>query len=60
MNQFLSEIYEKYTKIVKSANWIGFLNWLAKINNIELIEPISQPLTKTQIDQFENVISLLN
>ena len=23
MNQFLSEIYEKYTKMVKSANLIG-------------------------------------
>ena len=28
MNQFLSEIYEKYTKIVKSANLIGFLKQL--------------------------------
>ena len=28
MNQFLSEIQEKYMKIVKSANLIGFLNRL--------------------------------
>ena len=35
MNQFLSEIYEKYMKIVKSANLIGFLNQLAKISKIE-------------------------
>ena len=28
MNQFLSEIQEKYTKIVKNANLIGFLNRL--------------------------------
>ena len=29
MNRFLPEIHEKYTKIVKSANLIGFLNQLA-------------------------------
>ena len=28
MNRFLPEIHEKYTKIVKSANLIGFLNRL--------------------------------
>ena len=35
MNQFLSEILEKYMKIVKNANLIGFLNQLAKIDKIE-------------------------
>ena len=34
MNQFLSEILEKYTKIVKSANLIWFLNQLAKTSNL--------------------------
>ena len=34
MNQFLSEIYEKYTKIVKNANLIGFLNRLAIFFNL--------------------------
>ena len=34
MNQFLSEIHEKYTKIVKRANLIGFLNWLAVSFNL--------------------------
>ena len=34
MNRFLSEIHEKYTKIVKSANLIGFLNRLAKTSNL--------------------------
>ena len=40
MNQFLSEIHEKYTKIVKSANLIGFLNRL--VFPLNLID--SQPL----------------
>ena len=35
MNQFLSEIYEKYMKIVKNANLIRFLNRLAKIDKTE-------------------------
>ena len=34
MNQFLSEIHEKYTEIVKNANLIGFLNRLAKTSNL--------------------------
>ena len=34
MNQFLSEIQEKYMEIIKSANLIVFLNWLAKTSNL--------------------------
>ena len=39
----LSEIQEKYTKIVKSANLIGFLNRLAVLRTLRTL-PISQPL----------------
>ena len=48
MSQFLSEIQEKYMKIVKSANLIGFLNGLAVSTFLCLFWPklpISQPLT---------------
>ena len=37
MNQFLSEIQEKYTKIVKSANLIGFLNRLAVLRTLRTL-----------------------
>ena len=40
MNQFLSEIYEKYTKIVKSTNLIGFLNWLVFPLNLTDSQPL--------------------
>ena len=41
MNIFLSEIHEKYTQIVKSANLIGFLNWLAKKSKLtNLVNPL--------------------
>ena len=47
-NRFLSEIYEKYMTIVKSANLIGFLNRLAN----EGIQPIANPLTLTLARKF--------
>ena len=37
MSQFLSEIQEKYTKIEKSANLIGFLNRLAVLRNLRTL-----------------------
>ena len=40
MNQFLSEIQEKYTKILKSANLIGFLNRLAVSFNLTDSQPL--------------------
>ena len=35
MNRFLPEMHEKYTKIVKSANLIGFLNQLVYLGKNE-------------------------
>ena len=43
MSQFLSEMQEKYTKILKNANLIGFLNRLAKISKWSKLTD-SQPL----------------
>ena len=40
MNTFLWEIHEKYMKIVKSANLIGFLNRLAKMKNLTDSQPL--------------------
>ena len=40
MNQFLSEIHEKYKKIVKSAHLIGFLNRLAVSFNLTYSQPL--------------------
>ena len=46
MNRFLLEILEKYTKIIKSANLIGFLNRLAVSTSFAYFghKPSSQPL----------------
>ena len=35
MNRFQVEIQEKYTKIVKTATLIGFLNRLAKMKEFD-------------------------
>ena len=43
MGQFLSEVQEKYTKIIKSANLIGFLNRLAVLRTLRTLTD-SQPL----------------
>ena len=40
MNRFLLEIIKKYTKIVKSANLIGFLNQLAVSFNLTDSRPL--------------------
>ena len=40
MNRFLSEIQGKYTKIVKNANLIGFLNRLAVSFNLTDSQPL--------------------
>ena len=54
MNQFLSEIHKKYTKIAKSDNLIGFLNRLAVFFNLT----DSQPLDIYPFWIFDNLRSL--
>ena len=49
MNLFLSEIQGRYTKIVKTANLIGFLNWLAVSFNLT----DSQPLDNYNVEDFD-------
>ena len=48
MNRFQVEIQEKYTKLVKSATLIGFLNRLAKISKLTDSQPLdNRPLLVT-------------
>ena len=50
MSQFLSEIQEKYTKIVKSANLIGFLNRLAVLRTLTDSQPLDiEPIANVPI-----------
>ena len=46
MTQFLSEIQEKYTKIVKNANLIGFLNRLVFPSILTDSQPLDNILKK--------------
>ena len=42
MNRFQVEIQDKYTKLVKSATLIGFLNQFAKISKLTNSQPLTQ------------------
>ena len=55
MNRFQLEIHEKYTKIPKSANLIGFLNWLVSFtpfgqkwrNSNRIVNPLTHTYPQT-------------
>ena len=60
MNQFLSEIHEKYTKIVKSTNWIGFLNRLAVSTSFAYFGQNYRTLTDNQpLDILFSAVSMI-
>ena len=53
MNQYLSEIHEKYTKIAKSAILIGFLNRLVFPLNLTDSQPLDKRIFKLTATSLE-------